>query len=174
MRRPGKTIQVKPDIHDLLTRHSFIPGGHHGGELYYDRTFFGEARLSVCARYRDRPDDVWENSFRLELALNSPAVLSDIRLLDGDLLTEQDLRRRLAFVCDAVIPLARRIGESLLPPPTGEIISGFDGDWTCLCGNKADGDGFYSCDASGVPVSAEPGQWTSRLNLCANCGRLFH
>ena len=50
---------------------------------------------------------------------------------------------------------------------------GNDDAWVCVCGNRPDSDGFYTCDQAGNEV--EPTQDSNGTNLyvCARCGRII-
>ena len=55
-----------------------------------------------------------------------------------------------------------------------EKITVTDGDLDCLCGNRADLDGFFACLGGGTPVEPAdlPGLWEGRLYVCTRCGRI--
>lgn len=56
-----------------------------------------------------------------------------------------------------------------------KIDLGTSGDeWTCLCGNTADSDGFYAwMPEPSREVEPTPAQWTSNAYVCFACLRVF-
>ena len=46
--------------------------------------------------------------------------------------------------------------------------------WICLCGNRPDSDGFYTCDEKGNEVEPVEGEWDEPLYVCNGCGRIVH
>jgi len=51
--------------------------------------------------------------------------------------------------------------------------AGNEDAWVCVCGNRPDSDGFYTCDQDGNEM--EPvlnSNWTN-LYVCASCGRII-
>jgi DNA-directed RNA polymerase subunit RPC12/RpoP len=48
-----------------------------------------------------------------------------------------------------------------------------DGNFHCLCGNKATDQGFNPCDSSGKRVEPTPEAWTTDSYVCAQCGRII-
>lgn len=51
-------------------------------------------------------------------------------------------------------------------------IQGQDGEWYCICGNRADLDGFFPCDAEGNEVEPVAGAWDD-LYKCDRCGAII-
>lgn len=45
--------------------------------------------------------------------------------------------------------------------------------WTCTCGNKPAGDGFFPCDENGTEMEPLVGSNWNGLYVCAGCGRII-
>lgn len=46
-------------------------------------------------------------------------------------------------------------------------------DWTCLCGNAPERDGFYPIDETVNEVEPTPEDWTTDCYACVDCGRVI-
>jgi hypothetical protein len=54
------------------------------------------------------------------------------------------------------------------------IKSAKDGECYCTCGNRADLDGFYPCNAAGVEVEPTEKDWPDGLYLCERCKAIIN
>jgi hypothetical protein len=50
---------------------------------------------------------------------------------------------------------------------------GNDEAWICLCGNRAESDGFFPCDKDGNEIESIEGVWKN-IYVCAGCGRIIN
>lgn len=67
LKRPGKAVEIKEDMQELLWRLGYERKGHEGGELVYEKRHRLGTRLTLYARYADAEGDEWVNQFRLAL-----------------------------------------------------------------------------------------------------------
>jgi hypothetical protein len=61
-------------------------------------------------------------------------------------------------------------------PPVPEFI-GHEGNdtfaWVCICGNKTNTDGFYTCDRQGNDIVPTTGSIWGEFYRCGGCGRII-
>lgn len=116
MKRPGKTIEIKDDMKELLARLGFERKGHEGGELVYEKRYHG-ATLTLYARYADAEGDEWVNEFRVEMRADLGETLDLITYLAPggggafDVVSERSVRAhlaRLAREVNVLYPAGRR------------------------------------------------------------------
>jgi len=50
---------------------------------------------------------------------------------------------------------------------------GHEENWVCLCGNTPRDHGFYPCNHDGIEVEPTTNEWSERLYVCDNCGRII-
>ena len=54
-----------------------------------------------------------------------------------------------------------------------EAVDHDEGDWRCLCGNRAWEHGFYPINEGVDVVDPTPEEWRTNEYVCARCGRVI-
>ena len=98
MKRPGKAIEIKDDLQQLLHELGFTREGHAGGFLCYRQDFSDGTCIQLQARYGERDDDEWECEFRLEMIISGAGAIK-VRIQpfssDDEYLSESEVTEKL-------------------------------------------------------------------------------